>query len=91
MFEKLENWRLSKLTRTSEIRLKRNCASQSQKVSQDATVKKRDNGRDEEEQNVTCIDDVIGKELQWHAMSKAREQELTYPRDFGHSSRHEVG
>ena len=33
---------------------------------------------EEEEQDVICIDDVIGKELPWHAVRKAREQELKY-------------
>ena len=28
-----------------------------------------------------CIDDVTGKELPWHAVRKAREQELKYLRD----------
>ena len=36
---------------------------------------------EEEEQDVICIDDVIGKELPWHAVRKARERELKYLRD----------
>ena len=38
---------------------------------------------EEEEQNVMCIDDVTGNELPWHAVRKAREQQLKYLRDFG--------
>ena len=30
-----------------------------------------------------CIDDVTGKELPWHVVREAREQELKYFRDFG--------
>ena len=31
-----------------------------------------------EEQDVKCFDDITGKELPWHAVRKAREQELKY-------------
>ena len=37
---------------------------------------------EEEELDVKCFDDVTSKELQWHAVRKAREQELKYSRDF---------
>ena len=37
---------------------------------------------EEEEQDVICIDDVIGKELPWRAEGKVREQELKYLRDL---------
>ena len=30
----------------------------------------------EEHQHVVCIDDITGKELPWHAVRGAREQEL---------------
>ena len=62
---------------------------------------------EEQEQDVTCFDDITGKELPWHAVRKARELELKYLRDLGvyekadekeaggkvrnHSSGHEVG
>ena len=61
----------------------------------------------EQEQDVICFDDIIGKELPWHAVRKARELELKYLRDLGvyekvgekeavakyryHSSGHEMG
>ena len=32
---------------------------------------------------VVCIDDITGKELPWHAVLKAREQELKFLRDLG--------
>ena len=35
------------------------------------------------EQDVKCIDEIIGKELPWHAVRKARELELKYLRDLG--------
>ena len=35
------------------------------------------------EQNVICFDDITGKELPWHAVRKAREQELKYLHDLG--------
>ena len=38
---------------------------------------------EEQEQDVICCDDIIGKELPWHAMRKARELELKYLRDLG--------
>ena len=38
---------------------------------------------EEAEQDVICIDDVIGKEVPCYAVRKAREQELKYLRDFG--------
>ena len=38
---------------------------------------------EKEEQDVVCIDDVTSKELPWHAVRKAREQELKYLRDLG--------
>ena len=34
-------------------------------------------------QDVICFDDVTGKELPWHAVREAREQELKYLRDLG--------
>ena len=37
----------------------------------------------EEERDVKCFDDITDRELPWHAVRKAREQELKYPRDFG--------
>ena len=37
----------------------------------------------EQEQDVTCFDDITGKELPWHAVRKARELELKYLRDLG--------
>ena len=36
-----------------------------------------------ENQNVVCVDDITGKELPWHAVLKAREQELKFLRDLG--------
>ena len=39
--------------------------------------------KEEGEGDVMCIDDVIGKELLWHGVRKAREQEWKYLRDFG--------
>ena len=36
-----------------------------------------------QEQGVICIDDITGKEPPWHAVRKAREQELKYLRDLG--------
>ena len=38
---------------------------------------------EEENQDVVCIDDVAGEELPWHAVRKAREQDLKYLRDLG--------
>ena len=38
---------------------------------------------EEQEQDVTCFDDITGKELPWHALRKARELELKYLRDLG--------
>ena len=38
---------------------------------------------EEENPDVVCIDDVAGKELPWHAVRKAREQDLKYLRDLG--------
>ena len=38
---------------------------------------------EEQEQDVRYFDDITGKELQWHAVRKARELELKYLRDFG--------
>ena len=39
---------------------------------------------EEEEQDVRCFDDdIMGKELQWHAVRKVRAQELKYLRDLG--------
>ena len=31
---------------------------------------------EEEYQDVVCVDDITGKELPWHAVCKARAQEL---------------
>ena len=39
--------------------------------------------KQEQEQDVVCIDDVTGKELPRHAVRKARELELKYLRDLG--------
>ena len=36
-----------------------------------------------QEQDVICIDDITGKELQWRAVRKARELEMKYLRDLG--------
>ena len=38
---------------------------------------------EEENQDVVCVDDITGKELPWHAVRKARAQELKYLRDLG--------
>ena len=38
---------------------------------------------EEEDQDVICFADILGKELAWHAMRKARELELKYLRDLG--------
>ena len=38
---------------------------------------------EEQEQDVICFDDITGKELPWHAVRKAQELELKYPRDLG--------
>ena len=35
------------------------------------------------EQDVTCFDDITGKDLPWHAVREARELELKYLRDLG--------
>ena len=37
----------------------------------------------EEEEDVTCFDDITDKVLPWHAVRKARELELKYLRDLG--------
>ena len=37
----------------------------------------------EEYQHFICMDDVTSKELPWHEVRNAREQELKYMRDFG--------
>ena len=42
---------------------------------------------EEEEQDVMCIDDVIGKELPCHAVLKAREHSWKYLRDLGVSEK----
>ena len=36
-----------------------------------------------QEQDVIRIDDITGKELQWHAVRRARELELKYLRNLG--------
>ena len=38
---------------------------------------------EEQEQDIICFDDITGKEPPWHAVRKAREQELKYLRDLG--------
>ena len=38
---------------------------------------------EEQEQDVTCFDDITCEELPWHAVRKARESELKYLRDPG--------
>ena len=40
-------------------------------------------GNERGKSNVVCIDNITGKELPWHAVRKAREQELKYLRDLG--------
>ena len=41
----------------------------------------------EENQSVVCIDDITKKELPWHAVRKAREQELKFLRDLNVSKK----
>ena len=83
--EKLENWKIKKLTRRCGAKVRRSCASRSLKDSGDAIVKEHAILADveEEEQDVIFFDDIIGKELPWHAVRKARELELKYLRDLG--------
>ena len=38
---------------------------------------------EEESRDVVSVDNITGKELPWHAVRKAREQELKYLRDLG--------
>ena len=38
---------------------------------------------EEQEQDVICFDDITVKELPWHAVREARENELKYLRDLG--------
>ena len=60
--------------------MRRDCADQScnyEKHTMLTDVEK------EQEQDVTCFDDITGKELPWHAVRKDRELELKYVRDLG--------
>ena len=38
---------------------------------------------EEQEQDVLCFDDIIGKELPWHAVHRTQESELKYLRGLG--------
>ena len=74
-----------KLARNGKIRTKRNCASQSYKGFARRNREKHATFAEtgEEDQHVICMDDVTSKELPWHDVRNAREQELKYMRDFG--------
>ena len=62
-----------------------NCASQSQKASQGRYREQHAilSNVGQEDRHVLWIDDVTGKELPWHEVRQAREQELKYLRDLG--------
>ena len=77
MVKQLENVEKSwKTLRWMESELKKSCASQLRRRERQAMQAEMEG----DNQDVVCVVDIIGKEWPWHAVRKAREQELKYLR-----------
>ena len=84
--EKLENWKIAKMTRKCVAEVSEKLCKSILKGLAKRSREKHAMLADVEEgqeQDVICIDDITGKELPWHAMRKVRELVLKYLRDLG--------